>query len=110
VKMRGTTGWILAAPAKVRLGWLVVGCVSSRGAWQQLSTAYHVQARYERGGRWLSVAWFDRRAPAELTAKSSGMPRDARGAEPLAIRVISELELAREQTVVRAATVMLGRD
>jgi hypothetical protein len=70
---------------------------------------YHVQVQYERGGRWLSVAWFDRRAAAEMTAKTSAMPRGVRGAEPHGVRVISAFDLEREQMVGRVAAVMLGR-
>ena len=74
-----------------------------------MSTTYHVQAQYERGGQWVSVAWFDRRAGADLTATTSAMPRDDTGAEALGIRVITAADLAREQTVGRAAAGMLSR-
>ncbi len=74
-----------------------------------MSTTYHVQAQYEPGGRWRSVAWFDRRGAAELTANTSAVPRDGRGAEAVGIRVISALDLAQAQMVGRAAAVRLGR-
>ncbi len=74
-----------------------------------MSTTYHVQAQYEPGGQWRSLAWFDRRAAADVTATTSAMPRDDTGAEALGIRVITTLELAREQMVGRAAAVMLAR-
>jgi hypothetical protein len=74
-----------------------------------MSTTYHVQAQYERGGQWLSIAWFDRRAGADLTATTSAMPRDGTGAEAHRIRVISASDLGRERTIGRAAAVMLSR-
>ena len=74
-----------------------------------MSTTYHVQAQYERGGQWYSLAWFDRRAGADLTAATSEIPRDDRGAEAMGIRVITTADLAQEQTVGRNAAVMLAR-
>jgi len=74
-----------------------------------MSTTYHVQARYEPGGQWFSVAWFDGRTAADLTATTTAMTPDSSGAEPLGIRVITADDLAQEQTVGRAAARMLSR-